>query len=217
MLKLSVPAIRAEPRLFTATQQRRGRSAAGTGSGWCGGTEKVTRRFARPGSCPDSVSAPCRANDPQCLLKAGVALVFIRLGEAEQAELLGRAAAAESDRHSPSRQQVRDRHLLGDVERMVQVETDDRGAQADALGLTGQVQREEQGRGQVPVVRMGVMLGKPGVLHAKLIGQPDQVRHFVKDRRRRLVSRSFKMVGQPDLETGPRFTTVPSRNVLNDP
>lgn len=52
----------------------------------------------------------------------------------------------------------------------------------------------------MPLVRMSVMLGKPGVPHAQLIGQLDQIRHFIKDRRRGLVSRSFKMVGQPDLE-----------------
>jgi len=83
---------------------------------------------------------------------------------------------------------------------MVEVETDDRGAQTDALSLASQVQREEQGCRQVSVVRVGVVLRKPGVMHAKLIGQPDQVRHFVKNRRRQLIPRSLEMVGQADLK-----------------
>ena len=76
-------------------------------------------------------------------------------------------------------------------------------------GLASQMQREEQGRGQVPVMSVGVVLRKPGIPHAQLIGQPDQVGHLVKDRRRRLVSRSFKMVGQPDLKRCPRSISVP--------
>ena len=65
----------------------------------------------------------------------------------------------------------------------MKVEADDSGSQSDPLGLTGQVERKEQRRGQVAVVRMGVVLGKPGILHTKLIGQSDQVRDLVKDYR----------------------------------
>ena len=39
MLKLKAPAIRAEPTLFTATQERAGRSVAGIGNGRWDGTE----------------------------------------------------------------------------------------------------------------------------------------------------------------------------------
>ena len=49
-------------------------------------------------------------------------------------------------------------------------------------------------------MRMIVMLRKPGVAHTQSIGQPDQVSQLVKDHRRRLVSRSFKMVGQTDFK-----------------
>jgi hypothetical protein len=68
------------------------------------------------------------------------------------------------------------------------------------LGLTGHMQRKEQWSRQMPVMRMPVVLGKPCVFHAKLIGQSDQVGNFVKDRRRWLFTWSFKVVGQTDQE-----------------
>ena len=60
--------------------------------------------------------------------------------------------------------------------------------------------REEQGRRQVPVMGVRMVLGEPGVLHAQLVGQPDQVRDLIKDHRRRTIPRSLEMVGQADFE-----------------
>ena len=70
-------------------------------------------------------------------------LVVLGLGKAEQAELLGRTAAAESDRHPAVRQQVGDRDLFSNIERVVQVETDDRRPQPDVPGLASQMEREQ--------------------------------------------------------------------------
>ena len=129
-----------------------------------------------------------------------MALVVSRLAEAEEIEFLGRTATAKSDGHSACRQQVGDSHLFGDVKRMVQIETDDRGAETDRSRLAGQVQSEEQRGGQMPMMCVGMVLRKPRVMHAKMIGQSNQVRHFIKNRRRRLIPRPLEVVSQADLK-----------------
>ena len=129
-----------------------------------------------------------------------MALEFAGLGESEQAEFFGCAPAAEADGHPALGQQVSDRHLLGDIERMVQVETDDRRPEADALGLAGQVQSKQQRCGQVPLMCVAVVLREPRIMHTELIGETDQVGHFVKNRRRGLIPGSLEMISQSDLE-----------------
>ena len=136
-------------------------------------------------------------------------LVLVGLGQAEEPEFLGRTAAAEADRHPAFRQDVRHGDLLGDVEGVVKVQADDRRAQANVTRLARHVQREQQRRWQVPVMCMGMVLREPGVLDAQLVGQPDQVRHFIKDQRRWTIPRSLEVVGQADREwTHSRFAPV---------
>ena len=129
-----------------------------------------------------------------------MALDVTSLGEPKQAEFFGCASAAEANSHPAPGQQVSDRHLFSDIQRMVQVETDDRRPQANAPGLAGQVQSKQQGCGQVPLVCVVVVLGEPCVMHTELIGETDQVGHLIKNRRRGLIPGSFEMISQSDLE-----------------
>src|SRR5262249_11430937 len=137
--------------------------------------------------------------------------------EPKEAELFGRAAAAKSDCGPTLCEQVRDRDLLGHIERMMKVEADDGGSELDLPGLTSQVERKQQRCGKMPVVRMGMMLRKPGILHTKLIGQSHEVRHVVEDLGRRLVSRSFEVVGQADRDQAQgQYSSLPAKDQARD-
>jgi hypothetical protein len=97
-------------------------------------------------------------------------LIVVGFGETEKLKFLGGTPTAKSHSHPTSCQYIRYRYLFRHVEWMVEIETDDCRPQADVLGLTGHVEREEQGGGQMPEMRMAVMLGKPRILYTKLIG-----------------------------------------------
>src|SRR5262245_42456824 len=141
---------------------------------------------------------PCCANDPKRLLEATMTRLLVGLREAEKPELFRRAAAPESDGHAAARQHIGHGNLLGNVERVMQIEADDRRPQPDVPRLAGKVKRKEERRGQMPFMRVRMMLGEPGVVSPELVSQADQVGHLSENDRRFLRSRSFEMVGQTD-------------------
>ena len=120
--------------------------------------------------CLGAVRAPYRANKLKCFRETSMPLFVVGFCETKKTKLLGGTTTAESHGYPTFGQYIRDCYLFCDIEWMVQVETDDCRAQADVMGLTGHVQRKKQRSGQMPAVRMAVMLGKPRILHAKLIG-----------------------------------------------
>jgi hypothetical protein len=99
-----------------------------------------------------------------------VAFSVAGLGETEECELFGCATAAEADGHAAPGQHVCDRYLFSDIKGMMEVKTNDRRAKTYFPGLTGQVQGKEQGRRQMAMMDVGVVLGKPRVLYAELVG-----------------------------------------------
>lgn len=116
-----------------------------------------------------------------------MAFVVVGFRETEKVKLFWGATAAESRYHPTLHQDVRNRNLFRDVKWMVQVETDDCRSQADLLGPPGHVQCKQQRGRHMPEMCMGVVLGKPRILHSELICNPNQVGHFLKNRSRRLV------------------------------
>jgi hypothetical protein len=44
------------------------------------------------------------------------------------------------------------------------------------------------------------VLGKPRVLHAELIGEPDKVGYFFENDRRGLIAGAFEMISESDLK-----------------
>src|SRR5262249_40835680 len=133
------------------------------------GNLEVAQRFRGPIREIDPLLIPRRANDPERFFKARMALVLSRYRQAEIAKLLGRAPAAEPEGRSLAHQEIGDGHLLGDVERVMEVQADDRRAQADPLGHSCKMEGEEQWRRQMPMMRVSVVLRKPGVRHTQAI------------------------------------------------
>ena len=89
--------------------------------------------------------------------------------EAEALELVVLVAAAETDVDASAGQEIERRDLLGDDERMVQRNHDDRRADAQPRRLRRDVRRELH-RAREIAVRREVMLGEPDVAKAKGLG-----------------------------------------------
>ena len=103
------------------------------------------------------------------------------MGEVEEGEFFGGAAAAEAGGEAAAGEEVGDGDLFGDVEGVVEVGADDGGAEVDALGLAGEVEGEEEGRGEVALVNVGVVLGEEEVVDGELVGLADEVGNFGED------------------------------------
>ena len=89
----------------------------------------------------------------------------------------------------------------------MQVGADDGGAEMDLFGLTREVQRKEQRRGEVAMMNVGVMLGEEGASDAQVIGDADQVSDFLEDLGARSGDGAFKVVCQADVKHGVRVYT----------
>jgi hypothetical protein len=133
------------------------------------------------------------------LLELRVTLFFGGLGEVEEVELFGGAPAAEAGGEAALRQEVGDGDLFGDVERVMEVGADDGGAEADAPGLAGEVEGEEEGRGEVALVDVGVVFGEEEVIDAKMVGPADEIGDFGEDVGGGAVGGAFEVVGEGDL------------------
>ncbi len=127
-----------------------------------------------------------------------MALGILRDREPEKVEFFRRAAAAEPENAAPSHKQVGNRTLLGDSQRVMEVETDDRGPQPNPAQLPGQVQSEQERRGQMPLMNVCVMLGKPGVVEAEPIGQLGLCDYFRINLSRRPLTRALHVIGDAE-------------------
>jgi len=130
------------------------------------------------------------------LLELRVTLGFGGLGEVEEGEFFGGAAAAEAGGEAAVGEEVGDGDLFGDVEGVVEVGADDGGAEADAFRLAGEVEGEEEGRGEVALVDVGVVLGEEEVIDVEIVGLADEVGHFGEDLGGGAVGGAFEVVGE---------------------
>src|SRR5690242_8218250 len=87
------------------------------------------------------VATPGGLDQAQRRLKMIVPLALFRHGKSEERKLLRRASAAKPDRHPPACQEIGRGGLLGNIERMMQIQTDDCSAEADLFCLSCQVKR----------------------------------------------------------------------------
>jgi hypothetical protein len=129
------------------------------------------------------------------LLELRMTLGFGGLGEVEEGEFFGRAAAAEAEGEAALHEEIGDSDLLGDVQGMVEVGADDGGAEVDVFGLAGEVEGEEEGRGEVPLVDVGVVFGEEEVIDAELVSVAGEVGDFGEDFGAGAVGRAFEVVG----------------------
>jgi hypothetical protein len=117
------------------------------------------------------------------------------LGEVEEGEFFGGAAAAEAGGEAALGEEVGDGDLFGNVEGVMEVGADDGGAEVDVFGLAGEVEGEEEGRGEVAVVDVGVVLGEEGVVDAEFVGLAGKVGDFGEDLGGGAVGGAFEVVG----------------------
>jgi hypothetical protein len=62
------------------------------------------------------------------------------------------------------------------------------------------MQGKQQRGGQVTVVGVRMVLRKPRVAHAELVGKPNQVGHFLQNDLRGLIPRALEMISQSNLK-----------------
>src|SRR3954462_3258375 len=105
--------MRAAPRLLTASQKRAGGSGGGRGGDGEEGAGRVRCPWpvVRGGIVLRRVGAPRAENGLQGLFELGVALFFRGLGEVEEGEFFGGAAAAEAGGEAAVGEEVGDGDL----------------------------------------------------------------------------------------------------------
>ena len=82
---------------------------------------------------------------------------------------------------------------------MVQVKADDRRAQLYPLGPGGQVKRQQQRPRQMAVMRVGVVLGEPGILESEPVRQQHLLGDLLICVRRRTLAWGFDVVSEGKL------------------
>jgi hypothetical protein len=97
---------------------------------------------------------------------------------------------------------------------MMEIEADDRRPQRDPPRPPRQVEREQERSRQVGVV---MVLREPGMAHAQLVGQANQVGHLVENRARGLIARPFEVVGQTDREHAQGLEAHPGGDFMSIP
>ena len=145
-----------------------------------------------PALCP---GVPGGEDGLKGLLELLVTLGFGGLGEVEEGEFFGGAAAAEAGGEAAVGEEVGDGDLFGDVEGVVEIGAEDGGAEVDAFGLTGEVEGEEEWRGEVAVVDVGVVFGEESVVDSEGVGLADEGGDFGEDLGGGAVGGAFEVVG----------------------
>src|SRR6185437_12196034 len=115
------------------------------------------------------LSAPCRCDQAKRRLEKRVASDLFRFRKTKQPEFHRGAAAAKANRHATIRKQIGNRRLLGNRQRVMQVQANDGSAQMNAFRLAREMESQKQGAGKMPEMRVCVMLREPRVLKSQLI------------------------------------------------
>ena len=97
--------------------------------------------------------------------------------DAEAFELVLAVARAESKREPALAEDVNERRVLGNANRIGERQRDNRGADLDPFGQRRQIGRIHEHIRHDPVFIAEMMLRHPGVIVAELVGAQDFARH----------------------------------------
>ncbi len=93
--------------------------------------------------------------------------------DAEAVELVFAIAGPEAENETAAAQNVEERRVLGDPQRIGERQRHHRGADLDALRQAGEIAGIDEDVGHDAVFAREVMLGEPGVIEAELVGAQD--------------------------------------------